>query len=97
MYLTNREEKALQGEYGEAMAASYRVLLSLGEYLGADRLIPIYSSHVSGVNYANIGEEGLEFLKAISKDGKVSVKTTLNPCGIEMHNPGSLNPPDEAT
>ncbi|MDG6935200.1 MAG: aconitase X catalytic domain-containing protein [Nitrososphaerota archaeon] len=93
LYLTAREEKALNGENGEAVAASYRVLLSIGEYLGADRLIPVISAHISGVNYANIGDEGLDFLHRFSDDGRVSVRTTLNPCGIELENPKSLNPP----
>jgi len=93
LYLTNEEESALEGEYGEAIATSYRVLLSLGEYLGADRLIPISSAHISGVNYANIGEEGLRFVEKLSEDARVRVKTTLNPCGIELDNPSSLNPP----
>ncbi|MEM0118625.1 MAG: aconitase X catalytic domain-containing protein [Conexivisphaerales archaeon] len=93
MYLTNQEEKALNGEFGEAIATSYRVLLSLGEFLGADRLIPITSAHISGVNYANIGEEGLNFIEKVSQEGRVSVKTTLNPCGIELSDPFSLNPP----
>lgn len=93
MYLTPSEEKALQGEYGEALAASYRVLVSLGEYMKADRLIPVVSAHISGVNLANIGDAGLDFLRTFSEDGKVSVKTTLNPCGVELDTPESLHPP----
>lgn len=95
MYLTNEEEKALEGEYGESIATSYRVLVSLGDFLGADRLIPITSAHISGVNFANIGDEGLKFIEQMSRDGKVRVKTTLNPCGIDTENPYSLNPPED--
>jgi predicted aconitase len=95
MHLTNWEERALDGDFGEALATSYRVLLSLGEFLGADRLIPIVSAHISGVNYSNIGEEGLNFIQSLSRDGRVRVKTTLNPCGIELATPHSMKPPPD--
>ncbi|MDG6939524.1 MAG: aconitase X catalytic domain-containing protein [Nitrososphaerota archaeon] len=93
MHLTNAEERALEGERGEALASSYRVLAAMGEYLGADRLIPIASAHISGVNYANIGDEGLDFLELFGASSRVVVKTTLNPCGIELDRPESLGAP----
>ncbi|MEM0075408.1 MAG: aconitase X catalytic domain-containing protein [Conexivisphaerales archaeon] len=93
MHLTNYEEAALKGEYGEAIASSYRVLVALGDYMGADRLIAISSAHISGVNYANIGDEGLVFLEKFASDAKVRVKTTLNPCGMQVDRPEVLKTP----
>lgn len=86
MLLTREEEKGLAGEYGDAIATAYRILVAIGEATNAQKLIPISWAHVSGVNYNTIGESGLEFLKKISKDGKVKVKTSLNPMGFDREN-----------
>ena len=86
MQLTREEEKAMAGEYGEANAIAYRILVAIGEATNAQYLIPISWAHVSGVNYNTIGDSGLEFLKKISKDGKVKVKTSLNPMGFDRKN-----------
>ncbi|MER5175026.1 MAG: aconitase X catalytic domain-containing protein [Candidatus Nitrosocosmicus sp.] len=86
MQLTREEEKAMAGEYGEANAIAYRILVAIGEATNAQYLIPISWAHVSGVNYNTIGDIGLEFLKKISKDGKVKVKTSLNPMGFDRKN-----------
>jgi len=85
--LTREEERAASGEMGEALAAAYRVLLAVGELLGAKRLISISSAHLSGVNYANIGDPGLEFLERFSASARVSVPTTVNPCGADLYDP----------
>jgi len=95
LHLTRWEERAYEGEHGETMESAYRVLVATGKLLGADRLIPIVSAHISGVNYANIGDAGVEFLERFSKDAKVKVKTTLNPCGIDSGKLQLFNPPRE--
>ncbi len=87
MYLNNWEEKALKGEFGEGLKFAYEMLCAVGKLMDADRLIPIKSAHVSGINYANIGDAGLEFIKDISSKAKFSVLTTINPCGIDTENP----------
>lgn len=92
MYLTNEEEKALEGEYGEALGQAYRVLLAVGELLEAKRLIRIASAHISGVNYSNLGEVGLEFLEEFSRGARVSVYTTVNPCGADLYEPADYVP-----
>ena len=86
MQLTREEEKALSGEHGEATAIAYRVLVAIGEATNAQNLIPIEWAHISGVNYNTIGDSGLDFLKKIVKDGKVKVKTSLNPMGFDRKN-----------
>ncbi|MFP3228617.1 MAG: aconitase X [Nitrososphaeria archaeon] len=94
VYLSEEDERALSGERGGPVAAAYRVLVAVGEFLGAKRLIPISSAHLSGVNYANMGEEGLEFLERFSASAKVSVHTTVNPCGADLYDPPSYVPRD---
>ena len=52
------------------------------------RYIPVSSAHVSGVNYLNIGEPGLEFLKGLHDSGlKFTVRTTINPGCFDFEDP----------
>ncbi len=88
MYLTNEEEHALNGEYGEALATAYRILVAIGEATEAERLIKIEWAHVSGVNYNTIGDAGLAFLEEMSRE-KVRVKTSINPMGFD---PNKIDP-----
>lgn len=86
MELTREEESALKGEQGEIMQMAYRILVATGEATDAEKLIPIEWAHLSGVNYNTIGDAGEEFLSNISKDVRVTVKTTLNPMGFDIDN-----------
>jgi len=90
LQLTSDEEKALKGEHGDALATAYRILLAIGEATEAKELVPIKWAHVSGVNYNTIGDSGVEFLEKLSKDGKVAVKTTINPMGFDPVKVNSL-------
>src|SRR5919112_4397003 len=90
MQLTQEEEKAIAGDYGKANAIAYRILVAIGEATNAEYLTPIKWAHVSGVNYNTIGDSGLEFLKEIGKDGRVKVKTSLNPMGFDRKNKPDL-------
>lgn len=89
LQLTKGEEKIYEGEAGEASKTAIRLLYSIGELGGADRLIPIKSAHISGVSYKNIGDGGIAFLKKISE--KVSVPTTLNPLGFDVEHGGPVD------
>ncbi|MEM4548728.1 MAG: aconitase X, partial [Nitrososphaerota archaeon] len=84
MYLSKDEERMLVGEFGYAMQKAMEILIALGKIYDAEKLIPITSAHISGVSYANVGEDGLEFLEELASDGKVLVKTTLNPAGMDL-------------
>ncbi len=86
MKITEEEKKMLSGEQGKAVKKSMEILVALGDIYGADSLIPVASVQVSGVSYANLGDAGLDFLAEMAKDGKVRVKTTLNPAGMDMEN-----------
>ena len=81
--LTKEEEKALNGEEGEAPATAYRILLAIGESTDAEKLMPVKWAHVSGVNYNTIGDSGVQFLDSLSRSGKFAVKTTINPMGFD--------------
>jgi predicted aconitase len=97
MHLTNIEEKALAGEFGEALEVAYRVLLAIGKLSDAEKLIPVQWAHVSGVSYLTIGEYGLDFLKRISSSAgaKFKIFATVNPCGMDIANWRSLDIPED--
>ena len=84
MYLTKEEERIYDGEFGWANEISMKILVRLGELFEASKLIPINSSHVSGVSYKTLGDAPTEFLKALADAGaKVKVKSTLNPQSLD--------------
>ncbi|HDD35900.1 MAG TPA: DUF521 domain-containing protein, partial [Archaeoglobus veneficus] len=80
MHLTKDEEALL--ESNNSVAKLMEILVALGKIYGAERLIPIHSSHISGISYQNIGDEGLEWLESLN--AKVVVKTTVNPAGMDL-------------
>ena len=79
MYLTEKEERMLDGQEGYAVKKSMEILVALGDIYGAERLINVGSVQVAGVSYHNLGDAGLEFLNELARDGRVKVLTTLNP------------------
>jgi len=87
MYLTNEEEKILDGEQGEVMERMFRLLVRLGDIYNADKMIPVGSVQVAGVSYKSIAEPGTEFLEDLAEKGaKVKVLTFLNPAGMDLEN-----------
>ncbi|HQT45079.1 MAG TPA: aconitase X catalytic domain-containing protein, partial [Candidatus Micrarchaeota archaeon] len=90
MELTSEEKDILAGRQGNAAQKSMEILLALGTIFGAKRLVPVKSVQIAGVSYDNLGDAGLEYLESLSRDGKVAVKTTLNPAGMDLENYKSL-------
>jgi len=83
--LTEEQKALLFGEKGNSYSKCMKILVTLGEIFGAKKLIKVSSVQISGVSYANIGKYGLEFIEDLAKDGvKVSIKTTLNPAGMDL-------------
>jgi predicted aconitase len=83
MFLTKEEEAILAGEQGHGKRRAMELLVAVGKIYGAERLVPITSAHLSGVSYKTIGEGGIDFLTEMAQDCKVSVRTTLNPSGMD--------------
>jgi predicted aconitase len=85
MYLTREEEKMYEGEDGEPLSQAIRVIVKVGEALGAERLIKIEHAHVSGLSYLTIGEPGLLFIKEFAiKGARTRVFSTINPVGMDL-------------
>ena len=95
MDLTKEEQSALNGEKGDALQTAYRILVATGEATNAEKLIPINWAHLSGVNYNTIGDSGEEFLRTISHEAKVKVKTTVNPMGFDFDHISEFNHIDD--
>lgn len=94
--MSGLEERMLSGEFGRASEKSMRLLVSLGEAFGAESLVPVERAQISGVSYKNIGDSGLEYLEDIAKlQGKVSVKATLNPAGMDISNWKEMRVPED--
>ena len=86
MYLTQKEEATLNGEKGEANQMALKLLLDVGEFFDAERLIKISSAHISGVSYLTGGDGLIDQLELFVKnEAKVSVYSTLNPCGMDRN------------
>ena len=84
MFLNKQEEGILAGEGGVGRQRAMELLVALGKIYSAEELVPIGSAHLSGVSYKTIGDGGLDFLNEMSRDAKVSVRTTLNPAGMDL-------------
>lgn len=86
MYLSREEERMLSGEEGLAVQKAMQLLTALGEVFGAERMVKIESAQIAGVSYGNIGDAGMEFLEDWADlGGKVRVKSTLNPAGMDLN------------
>jgi predicted aconitase len=90
MELARDEEKALEGNSGEALATAYRILVAIGEATGAKKLAPVKWAHISGVNYNTIGDGGVRFLEKFSASAKFAIKTTINPMGYDRCKPEDI-------
>jgi predicted aconitase len=96
MKLTKEEQRMFDGEMGEAAAQSMEILVALGKIYGAEKMIPITSSQVSGVSYKTIGEAGLEYLAGLAAKGaKVKVPTFLNPAGMDREQWKEMRIPED--
>ncbi len=83
MYLTREEEAILNGELGYPYALAMKVITTVGDSLGAERLIPVVHAHVSGISYFNIGDAGLEFIESLAtSNARFQVFTTANPYAV---------------
>ncbi len=88
-------QRHLRDHGTHAQHVAVKLLVSLGELYGAERLIPITSAHVSGASYKLIGDPGLEFLEDFAADARVAVPTTVNPLGTDLQQWRELGVPED--
>ncbi len=85
MILTEDEESILRGEQGWVLARAMKLLTTLGDLGGAEKLVPIRRSQVAGVSYKTSGEPTLDLLESLAEEG-ISARThaTQNPAGMDL-------------
>ena len=88
MHLTKEEERILEGEKGSGRAKAMELLVAIGKIYDADKLIPIKSAQIAGVSYKTMGDAGLEFIEDFSEHAEVTVKSMMNPAGMDMEKKG---------
>ncbi len=95
MHLSREEEAMLRGDYGEAVAEAMKLVVGVGEALGAERLVEISHAHASGISYNNIGLEGLEWIKRLALlGGRARVYASFNPAGTCLCAESPFNTPE---
>jgi predicted aconitase len=95
LLLTNEEKCMLSGKQGKAVQKSMEILIALGDIFGAKSFVSVGSVQIAGVSYHNLGDAGLEFLEDMARDGKVRVKTMLNPAGMDLEKWKNLGIPED--
>ena len=85
----------MDGEAGPGLKLAMEILVKLGDLLGAERLVPVRSAHVSGISYKTAGDAAIEFLRELRDLGaRASVLATTNPCGFDERLLGLLDLPE---
>ncbi len=91
--LTPPEEALLAGAKGGAARLAMRIVVRMGEILGARELVEITSSHIDGCLYH--GDGGVEFAeRLVELGGRVSVPATLNVGALDLLNPARVRASD---
>lgn len=96
MYLTKEEEEMYNGEAGEAVRKAMKIVVTLGEIYGAERMIPISTAHIAGAGPKSLGQHGIEFLEEFADLGaRCRVFTTMNPPGVDVEQAKKMEVPEE--
>ncbi len=78
MQLTREEERMLGGASGEAPRQALELQLEVGEFFGAEQLVPVSNVHMMG-DVEVMGDGGLEFMRRMADLGaRCAVNTTTN-------------------
>jgi predicted aconitase len=86
MQLTSADRTMLDGRQGPALALAMRVIVRLGQAMGADQLLDITKAHIDSCLHH--GQAGLDFAEAlVAGGGRVGVPTTLNVSSLDLLHP----------
>lgn len=85
MKLNKRDQQLLEGEMGAASQMAMRILVQLGEVLGANEMMDVEQVHVDGCIYES--EAHLDFAEKLAVLGAhVILPTSLNATSLDLHN-----------
>jgi len=93
----NREEQAiLNGEQGALLRKYMEILVGIGEFFDAPRLVPVNSVHVPSVTITSLGEGGRQLIENTRKAGlHCRVLTTVNPAATDLTSEDRLGMPED--
>ena len=84
MQLSRQDDDALSGREGPAVRMAMSIVVRMGEFVSADRLMDISQAHIDSSVY--MGQAGLEFAERLADGGaKVRVPSTLNVSALDEH------------
>ena len=84
MRLSDDERAMLAGERGEAVRRALKLQVTVGEFFGADDLVPIDSAHMMA-EIESMGEPCLAWVEEMADlGGKTVVPTTSNPRSVDV-------------
>jgi predicted aconitase len=76
--LSEAENELLGGARGDIVAEALRGQIEVGDFLGAERFVPVGNVHMMG-DIEVMGEGGLEYLRRVATSGaRCAVNTTTN-------------------
>jgi predicted aconitase len=84
MRLTDEERHLLDGGRGDPLARLLQEQVQVGEFFGADRLVPVSNAHFMG-DLEVLGAAGLGYLESLADAGlRVRVPTTRNAQSVDF-------------
>ena len=96
MYLTPEEERMYAGEEGPGVQAAMELLVTLGEFYGAPRLIKIVSAHASARTYKHGKEYKTQWMQDLADGGaRFRVLTTVNPGQVDFERWKEMGLPED--
>ena len=91
--LSSEESAGLAGGSGAVVQLAMRIVVRMGEILGARELVEITSAHIDGCLYH--GDGGVEFAeRLVALGGEVAVPATLNVGALDLLNPSRVRAGD---
>lgn len=94
MFIGIEERKMLDGQAGPAVATAMRILSDMGRILGAEKLIPVSSTHIDSCLYH--GFSGVEFAeRLVEQEGRVRVPSSLNVGAMDLKHPEKIRLADK--
>lgn len=95
MRLTGEEEAIRAGGRGEPARRALEMQLAVGDFFGAERMVPVASAHLTG-DPESMGEAGLAFVEDLVRQAaRFVVPTTTNSCNVDFDLYRAFGQPEE--
>jgi predicted aconitase len=95
MRLTAEEEAIRAGRLGEPARRALEMQLAVGDFFGAERMVPVTSAHLTG-DPESMGGAGLAFVEDLVRQGaRFVVPTTTNSCNVDFDLYRAFGQPEE--